>query len=286
MADKPVGEVVAVDAALDALSSPTSSDVYEALGPYSNDAVAAVAAKRAAAGAGGGGSQPGITAYTVTPADVVAAPGSATAHGTATGQTTGVMTYTAIPEGVNGNAVAIVSDVVPSVGALTVEVSGSTITLHLETDGDSVVLSTFGEVKAAILATPAAAALVTIGAITGGPESVYDGGDVYLAQGASAVTLGSLAAGSVIYDATVFIPAAWDAGTGFSVDLLGFADDLDPSAADSDNGDVLVSQQPLFDLATRSRTPAGTDVVLVATSDGAVPSTGELLLLLDVRTPA
>lgn len=59
MADKPVGEVVEVDAVLDALSSPTSSDVYEALQPYSNDAVAAVAAKRALAG-GGGGSQGGI----------------------------------------------------------------------------------------------------------------------------------------------------------------------------------------------------------------------------------
>lgn len=57
MADKPVDEVVQVDAVLDALSSPTSSDVYEALLPYSNDAVAAVAAKRAAGGAGGG-SQP------------------------------------------------------------------------------------------------------------------------------------------------------------------------------------------------------------------------------------
>lgn len=59
MADKPVGEVVAVDAVLDALSSPTSSDVYEALQPFSNDAVGAVAAKRALAGGGGnGGSQP------------------------------------------------------------------------------------------------------------------------------------------------------------------------------------------------------------------------------------
>lgn len=56
MADKPVSEVVAVDAVLDALSSPTSSDVYEALDAYSTDAVAAVAAKRAAGG-GGGGSQ-------------------------------------------------------------------------------------------------------------------------------------------------------------------------------------------------------------------------------------
>lgn len=58
MADKPVGEVVAVDAVLDGLSSPTSSDVYEAMQPFSNDAVGAVAAKRALAGGGGGGSLP------------------------------------------------------------------------------------------------------------------------------------------------------------------------------------------------------------------------------------
>jgi hypothetical protein len=56
VADKPVDEIVNVDAALDALpGSPTSSDVYEATLPFSSDAVAAAAARRALAGGGGGG---------------------------------------------------------------------------------------------------------------------------------------------------------------------------------------------------------------------------------------
>jgi hypothetical protein len=63
VADKPVDEVVNVDAVLDALpGSPTSSDVYEATLPFSSDAVAAAAARRALSGGGGGGSPAGITA--------------------------------------------------------------------------------------------------------------------------------------------------------------------------------------------------------------------------------
>jgi hypothetical protein len=55
VADKPVADVVLADAALDALEDPTSSDVYEALQPFSNDAGIAVAASRALSGGGGGG---------------------------------------------------------------------------------------------------------------------------------------------------------------------------------------------------------------------------------------
>jgi hypothetical protein len=58
LADKPVDEIVNLDAVLDALpGSPTSSDVYEATLPFSSDAVAAVAARRALGGGGGGGAQ-------------------------------------------------------------------------------------------------------------------------------------------------------------------------------------------------------------------------------------
>lgn len=62
VADKPVGEVVQVDAVLDGLSSPTSSDVYEALGPYSNDATIAAAARRALEGGGASSLPTGWTA--------------------------------------------------------------------------------------------------------------------------------------------------------------------------------------------------------------------------------
>lgn len=54
MADKPVAEVVDVDAVIDALSpSPTSSDVYEATLPFNPHAVAASAVRRAGEGGGG-----------------------------------------------------------------------------------------------------------------------------------------------------------------------------------------------------------------------------------------
>lgn len=71
MADKPVHEVVGVDAVLDGLSSPTSSDVFEAVDLFSSKAVAAVAAQRALAG--GGGSSPFLTTtVTLTHADILA----------------------------------------------------------------------------------------------------------------------------------------------------------------------------------------------------------------------
>lgn len=55
MADKPVAEVVNVDAVIDALApSPTSSDVYEATLPFNPHAVAASAVRRAGEGGGGG----------------------------------------------------------------------------------------------------------------------------------------------------------------------------------------------------------------------------------------
>jgi hypothetical protein len=51
VADKPVAEVVNVDAVIDALSpSPTSSDVYEATLPFNPHAVAASAVRRAGEG--------------------------------------------------------------------------------------------------------------------------------------------------------------------------------------------------------------------------------------------
>jgi hypothetical protein len=67
LADKPVDEVVNVDAVLDALAdSPTSSDVYEATLPFSSDAVAAAAARRSLGG-GGGGSETVLSAtFTLT----------------------------------------------------------------------------------------------------------------------------------------------------------------------------------------------------------------------------
>lgn len=233
---------------------------------------------------GTGGSQPGITAYTVTLADVLAGAEQTAASATATGQFSGAMTYTAIPNGINGNDISVITGTA-SVGALTVEVSGRTIILHLVQAGDTV-LSTFAEVKTAIEGTPAAAALVTVGAITGGGTSVYDAGDAYLVGGITRFSLGEIAAGTVIYDAAVFMPEAWDGATTFIVSPLSFADSLDPSAADEASDETFVSQQPLFDLAFRQRAPVGVSVVMTASSDGAVPSTGEMLVLIDVRTPA
>jgi hypothetical protein len=61
MADIPVVEVEAVDAVLDGLTTPTSSEVYSAVDPFSNAAVASAAASRAIAG-GSGGSTPNLAA--------------------------------------------------------------------------------------------------------------------------------------------------------------------------------------------------------------------------------
>lgn len=63
MADKPVHEVEGVEAALDGLSSPTSSDVFEAVDLFSSKAVASVAAKRALSGGGGSSAAHGFSAY-------------------------------------------------------------------------------------------------------------------------------------------------------------------------------------------------------------------------------
>lgn len=74
MADKPVHEVEGVDAALDALSSPSSSDVFEAVDLFSSKAVAAVAAKRSLASSGGSSASVTDTLTTVANASSIQLP--------------------------------------------------------------------------------------------------------------------------------------------------------------------------------------------------------------------
>lgn len=239
---------------------------------------------------GGGGSQPTASVFTFTVADVLAWSGTVQAS-VNVGADTSVLTYTAVESGIAGNAIAIISDVQPSVGTLTVEVSGTIITLHLKTNGGGDVLSTVEEVRQAINASPAALALISTaegGGYTG--AAVYDVGDAYLGNGVSRVDLFTGTEGDIVLDAAAFFPVAWDAGTLFRDNIVLFYDDWpDPTNADDfGNPDVPVSDaDQVFNRAKRIRFAADYAATLTATCDaGSVPSQGELILVVDVRTPS
>lgn len=242
---------------------------------------------------GGGGSQATATVFTFTVADVLAWPGTVQAN-VRVGEAPSALSYVAVAYGIAGNAIAVISDVQPSVGALTVEVSDTVITLHLETDGDSAVLSTVEDVRQALLATPSALALITIAVDPGYTgAALYDVGDAYLGSGASGVSRVDLftgSAGDVVLDAAAFFPVAWDGGAVFNDNISLFYDGWpDPTNADDyGNPDVPVSNaDQIFNRERRIRFAAAYTATIFASCDaGSVPTEGELVLVVDVRTPA
>ncbi len=233
-----------------------------------------------------GGSQ--AVKATITVADVLAADGAVAAFVVIDGGGMGNMTFTAADEGIAGNAIAILSDVQPDVGTLTVDVDGTTITLHLKTNSNGDVLSTFAEVVAAVTGTPAAAALVTA---SGSGAALYDQGDAYLQGGESVVFVATLAAGAVIWDAQEFFPAAWNAntvltprvGAGFAViyyDGPPATDTVDDTGA---AGVAVAQTDEFFNTARRLRLTEEGDLVVRAGCDaGTVPTEGEMLLVVEV----
>lgn len=274
------------------LALSTGQDIADALtganDPSAGNAVATMA------DVGGGAS--GILAFTITPEDVLAGEGINAARALADSGNSASLSYEAVASGLQGNLIAILSDVQPSVGSLTVSVDGTTITLHLETDGGSAILSTYHDVRAAIQAAPAASALVTVTEDGVNASTVpYEAGDIYLGEGATRLDLASLGSGSIIWDAAAFIPAAWDAnavivpqaGTGHA--SLFYDGPPDATAEDDVNSEGLAVQtgSATFSTAHRLRLTEAGDLSVAVTCDaGAVPTEGEMLLVVDVRTPA
>lgn len=81
---------------------------------------------------------------------------------TALAGTNNDLLFTAVGYGVDGNAITIAYNNAGASQTLLVTVVGSAISVRLATNGSSVITSTANDVKAAILALPAAAALVTV----------------------------------------------------------------------------------------------------------------------------
>ncbi len=276
---------------LDDLSGATPDEVARALRDFDvRDIVAATYVNGGGGGGGGGGSQPGVRTFSYTFEDVLAWPVTVAAN-TEVGSGNSVLSYTAVAAGVAGNLTAIISDVQPSVGTLTVDVSGATITLHLETDGDSNILSTVEEVRQVLLASldVADVLLVSSGGVGYTGAAVYDIGDAYLQGGVSKTELFEGTAGDIVMDAAVFYPASWDAGTLFNDNIGLFYDDwpAPTNADDYGNPDTPVSSaDTVFNTAKRIRFADSYTVTLAATCDpGAAPTEGELILVVDVRTP-
>lgn len=236
-----------------------------------------------------GGKQP-LNMYTVTPKDVLSWPGHAASHGTATGDPSGEILYTAVNSGIGGNAIAIISDVQIDTPILTVEVIDTTITLHLKVSSEGGILSTFGEIADAINNDPIASLLVGAEVINSA-GSTYNAGDVYLTDGDSIGTLDTLLKNEVIWGARTFFPIAWDATTIFSFPQLSFidGDSPDPSTEDATSENFTTADsQPVFDQAYMMRVPSGSaDLTVIATCEsGAIPTEGKMILMVDIRKPA
>lgn len=93
------------------------------------------------------------------------------------------LTFTAVEYGEGGNSLAVkYVDPGAASQSLAVSVSGNIITVSLETDGDSLIVTTAAEVLAAVAANPAAAALVTASIDTSDSGVADDGSGVVTAM--------------------------------------------------------------------------------------------------------
>lgn len=238
----------------------------------------------------GGGSQ-SLSAFTITAADVLAAPGTHAAIGTLAVGGNNIAFHSA--PGIAGNAIYVSSPTSPpDTAATTAALDGTGIVLTLASDSEGLSVAIFQHVKEAIEANPETAALVTV---------VRDGNDTYpfeavveLIGGESVVACADLASGSVIEDATVYFPLAFDSGLlmrptlGPDYDIALFDDgDPDPSSGDSDGGGPgvwYITGQPSYNPTHRFR--LSESVPLSVLVQGVSPSEGEMLLVVDVRMPA
>lgn len=120
---------------------------------------------------------------------------AATAHGTLTVNPTGDdngLIYTSVAYGAGANAITIrYVDPAANNAALSVSVLGSAITVNLATGVAGAITSTAAEVKAAIDALPAAAALVTVAIQTADSGSGDDGSGVVTAMASAPLTGGA-----------------------------------------------------------------------------------------------
>ncbi len=233
-----------------------------------------------------GGAQPIREEFTFE--DINAASGVLAATATMTSGGNQIV-YTAVDSGISGNAIGVYSDVQASVGALTVEVSGSTITLHLKTDGDSNVLSTFAEVAAAVIGSIPASLLVDTD-LSGPGDVIYDGGDAYLAGGRSEIVLATVTEGTLIWDAQMWFPVAWDTLTVLTIDVgnetIFSGADPDPSDADETQTYMATSRNGSYiDPAVRPRVVQDANLVLTVISDGGIPTQGEVILAVETIPP-
>lgn len=97
------------------------------------------------------------------------------------------LTYTAVTPGTGGNAITVANVVAGNNTALTIGVAGSAITVNEATNGGGVATSTAAQIAAAIIASGAATALVSV-AVTGNTGTVQTAaGATNLAGGAALV---------------------------------------------------------------------------------------------------
>lgn len=102
------------------------------------------------------------------------------------------LTFTAVKYGAFGNSITIAYlDPGAASQSLSVSVAGTAISVNLATDGSSVITSTAAQIKTAIEASSAAAALVTCTINTGDSGSADDGSGVVTALAAAAMTGGA-----------------------------------------------------------------------------------------------
>lgn len=171
------------DSSIGAVLPPTFSRTY---GPYlaernftvSDDATVSVAV--AAAGAT-------FLTNAGAPASAVRASGNVNPTGDDNG-----LTFTAREYGTGGNSIRVTYvDPGAATQALAVSVAALSIVVSLETDGDSLIVSTAADVKAAIEAHEEANRLVSVAIMTSDSGSADDGTGVVTAMAATALTGGT-----------------------------------------------------------------------------------------------
>lgn len=111
----------------------------------------------------------------------------------------GDITYTAVNQGVGGNAITVTNVVAGNNTALSVAVAGSAITVNLATNGGGAATSTATQVQAAVAASGPASALVT-SAVTGTGATVQA---AHAAANLAGATAGTAVANNQTFDIAI-----------------------------------------------------------------------------------